>query len=195
MANNDESTATLEDGVQTDQTVITDDTVQDDQAKVDKDQSEKIDVLEKQVSELTGKLNRKETKADKVEVVKEEEKSEEFGLLQKTFLRSAGITDEDEVELAQEIQKQTGLDYDRLVEDDYFISKLEKLRDSKATADATSNIKGGKGTQEAKNTAEFWIAKGVPPSREDLPDNKLRRSIGKEMWTKAKSGGKTFYNE
>src|SRR3990167_2955723 len=45
-------------------------------------------------------------------------KTEEFGLLQKTFLRAASITAEDEIELARDTAKKWGVDIDKLVDDD-----------------------------------------------------------------------------
>src|SRR3990167_10010390 len=66
---------------------------------------------------------------------KNESKPDEFGLLQKSYLRAAGVVAEDEVELARDIQKKTGLDWVKLVDDDYFKTKLEGLRTAKSNAD------------------------------------------------------------
>ena len=124
-----------------------------------------------------------------------EPKTDEFGLLQKTYLRAVGVSAEDEIELAKDIQKKTGLDWDKLVDDDYFKLKLEGLRETKANALATSNIKGGGGESQTKFTPQYWIAKGTPPSRADVPDRKTRAKIARAMMVNAKSGGKQFYNE
>ena len=128
---------------------------------------------------------------------KEEEvtspKAEEFGLLQKTFLVSSGIKDADEIELAKEIQKKTGVEWDKLVEDDYFQSRLTTLRNTKENALAT-NVKGGSGGGVAKS-ADFFIAKGVPPTAKDIPDRKARVAIIEQMMSAEKNGGGKFYNE
>ena len=129
---------------------------------------------------------------------KNEAKPDEFGLLQKSFLRSAGITTADEVELARVTAKKWGVSYDqldRLVDDDDFKVKLEKLRTDKSNAEATSNLKGGGGKTEAKNTPDYWIAKGVPPSAEQVPDRKTRVTIARAMMKNAHTGGKKFYND
>ncbi|KKR45470.1 MAG: hypothetical protein UT82_C0028G0002 [Parcubacteria group bacterium GW2011_GWB1_40_14] len=139
------------------------------------------------IKDLEGKIPPEPKLQDK-------NKPDEFGLLQKTYLRSAGITAEDEVELARDIQKKTGLDWDKLVDDDYFKSKLEVLRTAKANEEATLGVKGGGGTTQAKNTPEYWIAKGVPPTAEQVPDRKLRAKIARAMMAQSKDGSK-FYNE
>mgnify|MGYP001564348223 FL=1 len=122
--------------------------------------------------------------------------SSEFGLLQKTYLRSAGITKDAEVELARDVQKRTGLEWDKIPEDEYFLSKLQKLRDAEANAIAT-DVKGGGNAAPtgAKNTPEHWIKKGTPPTPEDIPDRKTRASIIKAMLKHERGGGGKFYNE
>lgn len=123
-----------------------------------------------------------------------EKKSDDFGLLEKSFLRSAGITAEDEVELARTTAKKWDMPIDKLVDDEDFKTKLEKMRTQKANELATSNIKGSGGKGQAKETLEYWVAKGTPPSREDVPDRKLRAQIARSMMANAKSS-KTFYND
>jgi len=127
--------------------------------------------------------------------VPQDKKLDEFGLLQKTYLRSAGIVEEDEIELAKDLQKKTDLDWDKLVDDDYFKNKLEGLRTTKANELATAGIKGGGGgASGAKNTPEYWVAKGVPPTVEQVPDRKTRAIIARAMMANTKSG-KKFYND
>ena len=121
-------------------------------------------------------------------------KPEDFGLLQKAYLRAVGVTDEEEIELAKDIQKKTGMDWDKLVDDDYFKHKLEGLKASKANAVATSNVRGSGGTAQAKYTPEYWLAKGNPPSAEEVPDRKLRGQIARAFMDSAKSK-KMFYND
>lgn len=122
-----------------------------------------------------------------------EVKADEFGLLQKTFLTASGIKDADEIELAKEIQKKTGIDWDKLVEDDYFQSRLTKLRNTKENAAAT-DVTGGSGGGVTK-TADFFIAKGTPPTAKDIPDRKARVAIINQMMEAEKNGGGKFYNE
>lgn len=163
---------------------------------------EEYDVLKKAESDF-GSLKRDHKNLQKeIQGLKEkpaeatpEKTTEEFGLLQKLALKSEGISDEDEVELAKKIQQETNLSWDKLVESKYFKSELEELRTQKANEQATAGVKGdgGKGS-EAKQTAEYWLAKGVPPTKEDVPDRKKRAEIARAFITKSKPGFK-FYNE
>ena len=136
----------------------------------------------------------KEVKAKKSE--SKPEPTEEFGLLQKTYLRAVGVSEEDEIELARDIQKKTGLEWDKLVEDDYFKMKLEKLRNGKANAQATDiKSRGGTGPSNAKNTPEYWIQKGELPNPDDVPDRHTRAKIVRAMKQKEENAGGTYYNE
>lgn len=122
--------------------------------------------------------------------------SGEFGLLQKSFLRSAGIIEPDEVELAKQTSKKWGVDVDSLVDDEDFKAKLEKLRTTKSNAKATT-VEGANGSSGGvKNSVEYWSQKGELPSSKDVPDRKLRAEISREMAKRSRygSGGK-FYNE
>ena len=126
---------------------------------------------------------------------KSKNKQDEFGLLEKTYLRSAGIVDSDEVELARNLAKKIGIPFDELVDDDYFKTKLEALRESKTNAVATSNVKGGGGGESnAKNTPEYWIAKNAYPTKEQVPDRKARYKIMNAILANSRTGGKQFYN-
>ncbi len=127
-----------------------------------------------------------------------ETKTEESALLQKIermSLRQAGITHADDVELAQKTAKKWGMDVDEVLGDEDFKAKLERQQTARDNALATSNIKGGAGTQSAKNSPEYWVAKGTPPSREDVPDRKVRASIAHALMKNARTSGKTFYND
>ena len=67
-------------------------------------------------------------------------------------------------------------------------------RPARANVEATSDVRGGGNVSKVKEKPEYWIAKGVPPTREDVPDRKTRAEIARSMMDKSKSG-KTFYNE
>lgn len=150
------------------------------------------------LNQTLGSLKRelkdlKKTKETAIETP--QTKPEANGLLQKSYLRSAGITDPEEVELALSTAKKWGLEVDQLVDDEDWVGKLEKVRTAKANVVATSNVRGGTGTSQAKNTLEYWNAKGSPPSPTDVPDRKVRAKIIRAMMASAKSDGKTFYND
>ena len=116
--------------------------------------------------------------------------------LERMSLRQAGITDPEDIELAQKTAKKWNVDIDEVLSDDDFKVKLEKQQTARANALATSNIKGGSGTSQAKNSAEYWLAKGQPPTATDVPDRKTRQKINREFLAKVTSGdGKKFYND
>jgi len=125
---------------------------------------------------------------------KKSEPNEEFGLLQKGFLRSANIVDEEEVQLVKDLMAETGKEIDVLIDTKYFKSELEALQTKKKNELATSGIKTGRGETNAVNTAEHWIAKGVPPTKEQVPDRKTRAKIARAMMSSQKSS-KTFYSD
>lgn len=124
--------------------------------------------------------------------------SEDNAMLQKLeriSLRQAGITHQDDVDLAKATAKKWGVDIDEVLTDEDFLVKLEKQQTKRSNEIATSNIRGGQGTSQAKNTPEYWIAKGTPPSRADVPDRKTRATIARAMMKNAGTSGKKFYND
>jgi len=127
---------------------------------------------------------------------KSSSKPDEDNLLQKTYLRAAQISDSEEIDLAIETANKWGMPIDKLVDDPDFKSKLQKFRDEKATEKATTDVKGnrGSGTTGAKNTAEYWISKGTPPTPADVPDRKTRADIIRKFLSSQKSS-KTFYSD
>jgi hypothetical protein len=158
--------------------------------------SESLSKAEAKIVELKKQLKEakkpKETTTE--EKPKKSESNEEFGLLEKTYLRSADIVEADEVELAQKLQKETGKDLDALIESSYFKSELKDLRDAKATTKATSDVKGG-GASKATDSVDHWVDKGVPPTREQVPDRATRVKIIKQLMQNASGSGKKFYND
>lgn len=129
----------------------------------------------------------------------EEKKAEENVLLQKLermSLRQAGITHQDDIELAKTTAKKWGMDIDEVLVDDDFKVKLEKQQTTRANTLATSGVRGGGGGgSEAKNSPDYWIAKGTPPTPADVPDRKTRATIIRAMMKTADTGGKKFYND
>lgn len=109
-------------------------------------------------------------------------------------LRTAEITHEDDVELAKQTASKWNMAIEQIVEDEDFKAKLERQRDSRANAEATSNVKGNKTKGSPKQSADYWVAKGVPPTREQVPDRKLRAQIAKAMIQEVKTG-KQFYSD
>lgn len=152
------------------------------------------------LNQTLGSLKRelKDLKKPKEETVVETPKNKETDsnnvLLEKAFLRSAQITNPEEVELTITTAKKWGMTVDQLVDDPDFQVKLDKFRTQKANELAVSGLKGGAGQSQAKNSPDYWIAKGVPPSPTDVPDRQTRAKIARAMMAEAKSS-KTFYND
>ena len=110
-------------------------------------------------------------------------------------LRQAGITNQDDIELAQKTAQKWGVDIDEVLADEDFKIKLERQQTARSNVAATSNIRGNTGQTSAKNTPEYWIAKGTPPDAASVPDRKARAKIARAMMANAKGTGKKFYND
>lgn len=121
--------------------------------------------------------------------------TEDFGLLQKSYLAARGITEPDEVELAKKIQKESGVGWDSLPDSKYFTFELQALRDQKANAAALDVKGGGNAPGDAKNSTEYWAQNGKLPTTQDVPDRKKRAKILRELNQKERGGGMRFYNE
>lgn len=150
----------------------------------------------KELEAETAKWKRiAERNAKKAEAPKESKSEPETSdLAVKGFLRSAGISKEKEVDLAIETANKWGMSIDKLVDDEDFQAKLEKLRISEANALATTGVKGSGAGASQKDNPEYWISKGEPPTAEQVPDRKTRVKIARAMMNDAKNG-KKFYNE
>lgn len=153
------------------------------------------------MNQTLGSLKRelKDLKKPKEPENVEKNQPEDNALLQKLermSLRQAGLTHQDDVDLAKATAKKWGMDLDDVLADDDFKVKLEKQQTGRDNAVASSNIRGGQGQSQAKNTPEYWIAKGTPPSAADIPDSKIRRKIS-VAFLKNTTGAasKKFYND
>jgi hypothetical protein len=150
------------------------------------------------LNQTLGSLKRelKDLKKSKEEPETPQTKPDESVLqrVERMALRQAGLTHQDDIELAKTTAKKWGMDIEDVVADEDFKAKLERLQTSRSNVEAT-DVKGGQGTSQAKNTPEYWIAKGTPPSVTDVPDRKTRAKIARAMMFNATTGGKKFYND
>lgn len=121
-------------------------------------------------------------------------KPEDNSLVQKSYLRAAGVTHPEDVELALSTAKKWGMEVDALVDDEDFKIRLERQQTARANELATKDVRSGQGSQEAKTKPEFWMAKGTPPTAADVPNRKDRAAIARAMLADAKTG-KKFYND
>lgn len=85
-----------------------------------------------------------------------------FDYAEKAFLRSNDIKAE-EYDFVQEVMASTGKSLDEVLEAKYFQAELRERREAKASKEAIPN--GSKrSTGSARDTVEYWIAKGeLPP--------------------------------
>lgn len=151
------------------------------------------------LNQTLGSLKRelKDLKKSKDEVKETSQKPDENRLLdrvEKMALRQANISHEDDIALAKSTAKKWNMELEDVLVDEDFKLKLERQQTSRDNLAATSKIRGGAGTSQAKFTPEYWIAKGVPPTVADVPDRKTRVTIAKAMMANTKSG-KKFYND
>lgn len=114
--------------------------------------------------------------------------------IEKMAFLQAEINHPDDQELARNTAKKWNMDLEDVLMDEDFKVKLEKQQTARANVTATSNIKGGASKSSAKETPEYWISKGIPPSRDEVPDRKTRVKIITAMRESVKSK-KTFYND
>jgi len=139
-------------------------------------------------------LRRSTTTDTKESATSNDTKSGDIDLGAMAFLTAVGITEDEDIDLANDTAKKWGMPLHKVVKDEDFQAKLERHRTQRANLAATSNIKGGSGTSDAKFTAEYWLAKGVPPTASDVPDRKARVKIARALMDSQKSG-KKFYND
>jgi hypothetical protein len=185
---NENDTATVEREETTEESSSNTSEQSDDLRSLIEEQNKQIGILKRELKRST-----KETKSETPKKT-QEPNSELQTRLDNLALKTAGISHEDDVTLARETAKKWGLDIEALVEDEDFKSKLERQQDSRANAEATSNVKGNKTKGSPKSSPEYWIAKGTPPTREEVPDRKTRAQIAKAMMSAQKSG-KKFYSD
>jgi hypothetical protein len=142
---------------------------------------------EDKVARLKRQLAREERKLGKGktdEQPKPQTKPGEFGLVEKTYLKSEGIKGADEIKLVKEFMKNTGKSLDSVVESKYFQAELKELRESRAATDATPKGKNRSG-QSSRDTVEYWVAKGELPPADQV---ELRRQVVNAKMAAQKTG-------
>ena len=125
-------------------------------------------------------------------------KTDENALLQKLeriSLRQAGIDNPDDIALARQTAEKWKMDIDEVLSDPDFKVKLERQQTDRANTLATSKIKGTAGKGGTKDTLDYWVAKGTPPTPADIPDRATRQKIVVAMAKAGEGSGKTFYND
>lgn len=96
---------------------------------------------------------------------KQQEDKAEKGLdrLDRAILRVEKITAPNEIQLVEDIVKETGRSLEQVLESKYFKSELAAMREEQATKDATPSGTKRAG-QSTSGEVDYWIAKGeLPP--------------------------------
>lgn len=146
--------------------------------------------FKKKFDEFSRSSETKETsknQPDEISILKEK--------LEKQALRSSGLTHTEDIELARNLAKKWNMDVDDVLGDEDFQAKLERQRTNRANVEATSGVKGSGARGSAKESTEYWLAKGTPPTPADVPDNTTRRKIVREMLKASKGKKLKFYND
>jgi hypothetical protein len=158
---------------------------------------EEYDKLQKDLGSAKRELKDLKKEKDSPKETPQETKPDDALLqrIERLAFKQEGVTHEEDKELARNTAKKWGMDIDEVLADEDFKTKLEKQQTSRANVEATSNVKGGSGQAQAKNTTEYWQKKGAPPTPADVPDGTTRRKIVRDMLKASKGSGKMkFYN-
>lgn len=147
-----------------------------------------------------GSLKREKKEWTKAQTSKTEEtpqktNSDDPDKITRFGLRAVGYA-KDEIDLALATMKKWGLqDAEELIDDPDWTQKLERHRTQKSNEAAASNIKGDKSGGQAKDTPEYWLAKGAPPTPDQVPDRQARAKIARAFMAQGKNNGKKFHND
>lgn len=143
--------------------------------------------LKAQVEALQGRLKRAETKlskSSKEAPTKQPSNGLDYG--QKAFLIANGIKGEAEMKFVTEELKKSGKPLDELLDNKYFKSDLEDMRELAKSAAATP---AGKGSNNSSvDSVEYWMTKDIA----DVP-KEMRIQVVNAKLKQEKSGG-VFYN-
>jgi hypothetical protein len=128
---------------------------------------------------IASRLRTKLTKAEEKKVeapAAKETKTNVLDKLDRAILRVEKITAEKEIELVQDIMKETGKDIEAVLASKYFQAELKEMREAQATKEATPSGTKRSG-QSPRDDVDYWLAKG--PGPEGLPkDNpELARKV------------------
>ena len=113
-------------------------------------------------------------------------KSTDFGYDVKAYLKASGIAPTEFDFVKAELKGSGMKDVDALLENEYFIAKLEKHRELSKTQEAIPSGKRSGGV--ATDSVEYWMGKPI----EEVPADK-RRAVVNAKLEQEKNKGK-FYN-
>ena len=115
--------------------------------------------------------------------------------MEETYLNSKGVTDKDMVDVVKKWMEDTGKSVNEVANHPFVQAELEKIRISKANAEA-ADVKGEGGSYSAeKRTAKYWIDKGELPDNPESLDRDTVAEIAITLADQAKKGKRKFWND
>lgn len=154
-------------------------------------QQQQAETPEAKAARLLRQTNQARKKAGlepigETKVASKQKKSVELDYGQKAYLNSNGIKGKAELEFVQTELKASGEDLDTLIENPYFINRLESFRAINKTKNAT--IIGKRGGGPAIDSVEYWASKPI----EEVP-KEMRLKVVNHKIAQEKNQG-VFYN-
>lgn len=157
---------------------------------------DEYDKLQKDLGSLKREKKEwiKQTKETPEKTTPENNSDERY---ERLAFKAANINHEDDMKLAREKAEKWNMDIDQVLDDPDFQLSLERQQTERKNADASSDVKGDKsgGTSGAKEDPAYWLAKGKPPTADEVPDRKVRAKIVRAFMAEEKGVGKNpYYN-
>jgi hypothetical protein len=143
-----------------------------------------------------GMATRRGTKLSKLKGAKPEPvvpadqapKKGELDYGQKAFLVANGVKEAEDMALVQKTMTDTGRSLEDVLATPYVQAELKRLGEERATKAAAPGPQD-RGNAPAKNTVDYWMAKGgLPPADGTPATKKLREDIVNARAAKEKSG-------
>lgn len=156
------------------------------EAKPKRTPQEELEYFEGRAARLRKKLGVEKSTVESKAAQTEKPNELDFG--QKAFLKSYGVSGSDELALVKQFQDR-GFALDTIVEDEVFTSKLNNLREAKASANAIPKSKPRSGTT---GTTDVDLAIAKYKESGELPSDFATRNKVVDAITKEESG-EMFY--
>ncbi len=116
-------------------------------------------------------------------------KNGELGYGEKAFLNSEGYKHAEDHAYVQQTMKDTGRSLEQVLSTPYVKAELERMGEERKTKAAAPSADGGRQGAPARNSVEYWLAKGeLPPASE----TQLRRDVVNAKMGKAKNSQDMF---
>jgi len=124
---------------------------------VENNTGEDLDVLKKKVATLEAQKEHWREKAKNVDEKPQEDKgSDKYTSL---LLRTEGFKTKEEQEVFLSVAEKTGEEIDVLIQDDYLLAKVEKLREKKKTEAATPSSSSKRSAENPADNMERLVKK------------------------------------